>query len=164
MHVETVEWRSVRCLSVRHGVNEIHDSRRTKGSSSSGHHGRRCSHTVIHCWCFPRSDATVNRWAPFVQSMGLGSPDRATINVRIRIKVGTDFATDFGIEVCTHGFYLWFKKGECIGYLQCRGTCAPHGKPFHARFSTYRITILPTEGHRQQWWRQSMHITTVLCY
>lgn len=36
-------------------------------------------------------------------------------------------------------------EGDTRSYND-RGTCATYGKPFHARFSTYRVTILPTGG------------------
>lgn len=57
-------------------------------------------------------------------AMGFGSPDRATINVWIRIKVGRDFVADYGIEACTDGC-LARGKGAAADH-NVQGTCAPY--------------------------------------
>ena len=76
--------------------------------------------------------------------------DRArTINVRIRIKVGTDFAVDFrDWSVHAHGIVFTYlprggeRRGTILDNVGVRART--YGEPFHARFSTYRVTILPT--------------------
>lgn len=55
---------------------------------------------------------------------------------------------DLGIEVCTHATrgnkkrWIRYALVQCPGYVRAR----TYGKPFHARLSTYRVTILPTSA------------------
>lgn len=155
------------CVSIRHGANEIHEYAVTMGSSSPWWNGRISQ--SVYFW-----NMLVNH-AGRVYAANPGSihPTDPTINVHgLGLRLAQIFRCglrDWSVHARYRGSYGTGVRRDGRRGIHVHTMSGVRARPMENLFTLGSPRIAsrsspPEDRSWQQWRRQSMHITTVLCY